>query len=84
VSGSYVLLALGRVRVVTFLNLAGGIAMLLIAPWLLPRYGAAGMAVARLFAGPFALLVYLPLGLMLVRASLENRRTSAAAICEEL
>jgi O-antigen/teichoic acid export membrane protein len=85
VTGCYALLALGRVRVVTFLNLAGGAAMLLAASWLLPRFGAEGMALARLCYGPITLLVYVPLTALLFRASRGHAgATSAVAVCEEL
>jgi len=85
VTGSYTMLALGRVRLVTFLNLAGGAAMLLAARWLLPKYGMQGMAVARLFCGPLTLLVYIPLAAMLFRKTRSSSRTGAVvAVCEEI
>ena len=48
VTGTYAMLALGRVRTVTWLNICGGAAMVLLILWLLPRYGAHGVAMARL------------------------------------
>jgi O-antigen/teichoic acid export membrane protein len=85
VTGAYTLLALGRVRIVTFLNVAGGAAMLLIASFLLPRFGAAGMAIARLCYGPFTLLVYVPLVTLLVCGSRTNLgATTPATIGEEM
>jgi O-antigen/teichoic acid export membrane protein len=85
IAGSYTLLALGRVRLVTVLNLAGGIAMLLAAPLLLSRFGIRGMAMARLLYGPCTLLVYIPLATMLLRnASTPARTIDAGAICEEI
>ena len=84
ITGSYTLLALGRVRLVTFLNLLGGAAMLLAAPFLLPRFGAAGMAMARLPYGPFTLLVYIPLASMLFNRARANLASNpGAAVCEE-
>jgi O-antigen/teichoic acid export membrane protein len=84
ITGTYTLLALGRVRWVTFLNLAGGAAMLLAAPLLVPRFGAQGMATARLFYGPFTLLVYVPLLLLLFGGTCATFRARAAvAACEE-
>ncbi len=84
ITGSYALLALGRVRWVTFLNLAGGAAMLLAAPLLVPRFGAQGMAMARLFYGPCTLLVYVPLTLFLFGGTPAIFRARAAvAACEE-
>jgi O-antigen/teichoic acid export membrane protein len=61
VTGYYTMLALGHVRVVTWLSLAGGIAMLLMMALLLPRTGIRGIAVARLFYGLSAMFIYLPL-----------------------
>ena len=85
VTGSYALLALGRVRVVTFLSLAGGAAMLLVAPWLLRRSGAEGMAIARLCYGPMTLLVYIPLSAMLFRTARKPAGAPPPAdLCEEL
>lgn len=85
VTGSYTMLALGRVRIVTFLNLAGGAGLLLLAPWLLPRYGTEGVALARLCCAPFPLLVYIPLCLLLFRpARTPSHATSIAAVCEDL
>jgi O-antigen/teichoic acid export membrane protein len=82
VTGTYSMLALGHVRVVTILNIMGGLAMLGSTYWLLPRFGLEGMGYARLLYGPFALMVYVPLVAMLVR----NSRTSVptnAAVYEE-
>jgi len=85
VTGSYTMLALGRVRLVTILNLAGGAAMLLAARWLLPKYGMQGMAMARLFCGPVTLLVYIPLTAVLFRETRVSSRTGAVVtVCEEI
>jgi len=73
VTGSYALLALGRVRAVTLFTLAGGALMMLVIPFLLPRYGMYGMALARMFYGPITLLVYIPLAAELMR----NARTAS-------
>ena len=67
VTGSYALLALGRVRTVTWFNLAGGAAMMLLIARLLPHYGIWGIAVARLSYGPITLLLYVPLVMLLCR-----------------
>ena len=61
VTAYYGLLALGQVRVVTLLNLAGGATMLLLMVWLLPRQGIRGVATARLCYGLIALAMYYPL-----------------------
>lgn len=74
ITGAYTLLAIGQVRWVTFLNLAGGVGMLVAAPYLMRRYGIDGMAWARLLYGPCTLLVYLPL----IRALLRGPRSESA------
>jgi O-antigen/teichoic acid export membrane protein len=65
VTGTYAMLALGRVRAVTWLNLGGGVVMLLLIMWLLPHYGGYGVAIARLCYGPITLLLYIPLAKLL-------------------
>jgi O-antigen/teichoic acid export membrane protein len=65
VTGSYAMLALGRVKAVAWLNVAGVAAMLLLIAWLLPRNGVAAIAAGRLLYGVIALLVYAPLALLL-------------------
>jgi O-antigen/teichoic acid export membrane protein len=65
VTGSYAMLALRRVQAVTWLNVAGGAAMLLVIAWLLPRCGISAIATGRLFYGLITLLIYLPLALLL-------------------
>jgi len=61
VTGTYAMLALGRVRTVAGLSLAGGAVMLLLMSWLLYRNGVEGLAMTRLCYGSFSLLLYLPL-----------------------
>ena len=65
VTGHYALLALGQVRLVAVLNLAGGAAMLIAMVLLAPRFGLAGAAVGRLLYGPITLLMYWRLRAML-------------------
>jgi O-antigen/teichoic acid export membrane protein len=83
VTAYYTLLAFGRVRVVTWLNLAGGAAMLLLMAVLLPRTGVHGVAMARLCYGLITLLMYVP-----VASALRTRREprlsmpAARAVCE--
>jgi O-antigen/teichoic acid export membrane protein len=85
VTGSYTMLALGRVRTVTLLNLAGGAAMLLATRWLLPKYGMQGMAMARLVYGPFTLVVYIPLAAMLfLKGNARSHTRAVVVICEEM
>ena len=61
VTATYALLALGRVRTVTWFNLAGGAAMLLMMLFLAPRFGIQGIAVARLGYAAIPLFLYIPL-----------------------
>jgi len=61
VTATYALLALGRVRVVTWLNLAGSAVMLLLMLCLTPRFGIQGIAMARLGYGVVPLFLYIPL-----------------------
>jgi O-antigen/teichoic acid export membrane protein len=79
------MLALGHVRVVTWLNLAGGAAMSLMMALLLPRMGIHGIALARLFYGLSALLIYLPLlRLLRGRRSVRLPASGTYPVCEEL
>lgn len=84
VTGGYSLLAMGRARAVTLLNIAGGLAFLAAIPVLVPRYGSAGLAYARLFFGPFALLVYVPLAMSLMRQSTGSKASLSIPACEEV
>jgi O-antigen/teichoic acid export membrane protein len=79
-TGTYALLALGRVRAVTWFNLAGGTLMILLIAVLLPRFGMYGIAVGRMFYGPVTLLAYIPLVAMLFRnpSASEDTPTSIA------
>ncbi len=65
VTGSYAMLALRRVQAVTWLNVAGGVVMLFVIAWLLPRYGISAIATGRLFYGLITLLIYVPLAMVL-------------------
>jgi O-antigen/teichoic acid export membrane protein len=76
VTGTYSLFALGRVKIVTWLNLAGGAVMLLLMFYLLPRFGAEGLTAARLSYGSITLFVYIPLARQLYKRS--SLRFSAA------
>jgi O-antigen/teichoic acid export membrane protein len=58
VTAHYALLAVGHVRVVTYLNLLAGIAMLLTMAILIPTHGLQGAALARLVYGPITCLAY--------------------------
>lgn len=85
VTGYYTMLAFGYVRVVTWLNLTGGAAMLLMMALLLPRMGIHGIALARLFYGLNALLIYFPLlRLLCGRRSVRLPASGTYPVCEEL
>jgi O-antigen/teichoic acid export membrane protein len=59
VTAHYALLAVGHVRVVTYLNLVAGVAMLLTMAMLIPQHGLQGAALARLVYGPITCMAYL-------------------------
>jgi O-antigen/teichoic acid export membrane protein len=61
VTAHYVLLAVGQVRILTYLNLTAGIVMLLIMTILIPKHGLQGAALARLVYGPITCLAYFQL-----------------------
>ena len=69
VTAHYTLIALGHVRVVTAVNLAGGVLMLVAMAALVPTHGVLGAAIARLGYGPITCLLYLPLLAILRNAS---------------
>ena len=84
VTAYYALLALGHVRTVAWLNLAGGTMMLLGMVWLLPRFGVRGVAMARLAYGSIALFMYYPLARLFCRASHTSLPSAGAyAVCED-
>lgn len=82
VTGHYTMLALGRIRLVTALNVAGGLLMLLVMALLVPRRGIEGAAFARLIYGPVTCLVYLPL-LRLFQHDITPRVETAIDIATE-
>jgi len=61
VTGAYALLALGRARASSCIILAASGLMLIVAKPLISRWGAEGMAIARVASGAAMLLVYVPL-----------------------
>jgi O-antigen/teichoic acid export membrane protein len=82
-TGTYSLFALGRVQIVTWLNLAGGVAMLLLMVLLLPHFGVFGLAIARLCYGFVTLLLYLPLARLMSRQLQVRPNMPVASIYEE-
>jgi O-antigen/teichoic acid export membrane protein len=84
VTATYALLAFGRVRIITWLNLAAGATMLLLMVWLVPRLGTYGLALARLCYGAITLLLFLPLVRQLSRARAPYVSMPAGKpVCEE-
>jgi exopolysaccharide biosynthesis WecB/TagA/CpsF family protein len=84
VAGFYSMLALGRVRTVTLINLIAGSAMALSVPWLLHRYGIVGTAWARMIYGPATLVVYIPLTLIILRKPVSRpNQDSSGVLCDE-
>jgi O-antigen/teichoic acid export membrane protein len=69
VTATYALLALGRVQLVTWFNLAGGTSMMLLMLFLAPRIGIRGIAIARLSYAVIPLFLYIPLLRCLSRKS---------------
>jgi O-antigen/teichoic acid export membrane protein len=59
VTAHYALLAVGHVRLVTYISLSAGIAMLLTMAMLIPKHGLQGAALARLVYGPITCVAYL-------------------------
>jgi O-antigen/teichoic acid export membrane protein len=85
VTAYYSLLALGRFRLVTALNLVGGFTMLLLMVWLLPLWGVHGIALARLSYGAIALLMYGPLARALGGArAISLSPPDMGPVCEDL
>jgi O-antigen/teichoic acid export membrane protein len=58
VTAHYALLALGHVRIVTYLNLLAGVALLLVMAVTIPKQGLQGASLARLVYGPITCCGY--------------------------
>jgi O-antigen/teichoic acid export membrane protein len=84
VTAHYALLALGQARLVSFLNLAGGAAMLVVMVLLTPRFGLIGAAVGRLLYGPVTLLLYWHLRSLLVPKSFLDSEMASPLVVGEL
>jgi O-antigen/teichoic acid export membrane protein len=85
VTGTYTLMAMGRMRVVTLFTLAGGCLMLLMMWRLSGTLGLRAFAYARLVYGAISLLVYLPLlSCLLPRRSTFSASKSFQALEGEL
>jgi O-antigen/teichoic acid export membrane protein len=85
VTGYYAMLALGRVRTVTMLGIAGGVTMVTLMTLLLPRMGISGLVVARLSYGAISLLVYYPLfHLLRSKGNSQFSTVSISSVCEDV
>ena len=58
VTGYYVLMALGRIKLIAFVNMAAAVAMLAAIAILAPHYGVVGAAAGRLVYGPITWITY--------------------------
>ncbi len=83
ITGSYSMLAMGRVQLVTWLNVAAAGLMVAAMFRLVPAFGIRGMAIARLAYGPITLGVYVPLFLRFVRAQPGAKPAAGAAVLED-
>jgi len=70
VTGHFVLMAMGRVKLLALANMVGAIAMLGAIWTLAPAHGVTGAAAGRLLFGPIICLIYLPLARTLSRTAL--------------
>ena len=61
VTGTYTMLALGRVRPVTLINLSGAVVLLLVIAFFLGSFGVRAIVAARFAFALISLLVYVPL-----------------------
>ena len=68
VTAHYALLAVGQVRVVTYLNILAGVVMLLFMAILIPKHGLQGAALARVVYGPITWVAYFQLYRVVWRA----------------
>jgi O-antigen/teichoic acid export membrane protein len=84
VAGSYSLLALGKVRILTCITLTAGAVMLGSMSWLAPRHGLDGLAWGRMLYGPITCIVYIPLLMFLSkRPSVLAFQAITTALTEE-
>jgi O-antigen/teichoic acid export membrane protein len=83
ITGHYALLALEQVRLVSLLNILGGLAMIAAVVILAPRFGLKGAAIGRLLYGPITLLMYFRLRSILAADSPTRIPVSASAATAE-
>ena len=82
IAAHYALLAVGQVRVVTYLNLFAGVTMLLLVALLIPGHGLRGGAMARLIYGPITCLAYLQLRRIIWRTGKHAPLPQQITLCE--
>jgi O-antigen/teichoic acid export membrane protein len=82
VTGFYVLMALGRIKMIALVNMAAAIAMLAAIAILAPRFGIVGAAVGRLVFGPITWIIYRPLYGALRKT--QNIRSETSTMLEAL
>ncbi len=68
VTGHFVFMALGRVKILTALNAIAAAVMLALIALLSPRFGIVGASAARLAYGPIICLIYFPICRMVSRS----------------
>jgi O-antigen/teichoic acid export membrane protein len=61
VTGFYMFMAMGRIKLLALVNTAGAAAMLIAIAILAPRFGIVGAAAGRLLYGPILCTIYVPL-----------------------
>ncbi len=83
VTGSYAMLALGRVQTVTSVNLFAGATMIVLIYELLPRIGMSGIADGRLVYGAITLFIYIPLITLLRPNAQEAAKITACVAVQE-
>jgi O-antigen/teichoic acid export membrane protein len=85
VTGYYALLAFGRVRAVTLINIGGGTVMLLMMILALHRTSIHGVAMARLCYGLITLLMYYPLTQLLnIGPNAHPPASVTCRVCEDV
>jgi O-antigen/teichoic acid export membrane protein len=79
VTAHYTMLALGQIRYLTYVNLAVGVATILLVSVLTRHWGMSGAAAARLLYGPFTWVMYLK-----IHSLLPEKGSSPAQLVPEL
>ena len=77
VTGFYILMAMGRIKLLALVNAVGAVAMLTAITVLAPRFGIIGAAAGRLLYGPIVCMIYIPLRNVLRIAQSSSDTTGA-------